>query len=130
MAPSKLIAGLIGPALVAAGFALLVNRQVFPEMMTQLSQNYAVIFLSGILSLVAGIAIVRVHNIWTGGWPVIITIFGWLLILGGLVRMWFPQKASNIAASFSNDPPFLLVAGVIVLLIGAFLSFKAYGSTT
>jgi F0F1-type ATP synthase membrane subunit a len=130
MATSKLIAGLIGPALVAAGIALLVNRQVFPEMMTQLSQNYAVIFLSGILSLVAGIAIVRVHNIWTGGWPVIITIFGWLLILGGLVRMWFPQKASNIAASFSNDPPFLLVAGVIVLLIGAFLSFKAYGSTT
>jgi hypothetical protein len=128
MAPTKLIAGLIGPLMVALGIAMLANRQVFPEMAAQLAQNYAVIFISGILSLLAGVAIVRVHNVWTGDWSVIITILGWLLILGGLVRMWFPQKASDIAKSFGDDPTLLLVGGIIILAIGAFLSFKAYSA--
>ena len=92
MAPTKLIAGLIGPLMAAIGIAMLLNRQAFPEMVSQLAQNYAIIFLSGALSLLAGVAIVRVHNVWTGGWPVIITILGWLLIVGGLARMWCPQE--------------------------------------
>lgn len=129
MAPTRLIAGLTGPLMIAMGIAMLLNRQMFPEMVTQLAQNYAIIFLSGILSLLAGVAIVRVHNVWTGGWPVIITILGWLLIVGGLARMWFPHRASEIAASFGENPTFLLVAGVVILALGAFLSFKAYGET-
>ena len=69
MAPTRLIAGLTGPLMVAMGIAMLLNRQMFPEMITQVAQNYAIIFLSGALSLLAGVAIVRVHNVWTGGWP-------------------------------------------------------------
>ena len=129
MAPTKLIAGLIGPVMVAIGIAMLLNRQAFPEMVTQVAQNYAIIFLSGALSLLAGVAIVRVHNVWTGGWPVIVTILGWLLIVGGVARMWCPQKASEIATTFGNDPTLLLVAGAVLLALGAFLSFKAYGTT-
>jgi uncharacterized protein YjeT (DUF2065 family) len=129
MAPTKLIAGLIGPLMAAIGIAMLLNRQAFPEMITQVAQNYAIIFLSGALSLLAGVAIVRVHNVWTGGWPVIITILGWLLIVGGLARMWCPKKASEIATTFGSDPTLLLVSGVVLLALGAFLSFKAYGKT-
>jgi uncharacterized protein YjeT (DUF2065 family) len=129
MAPTKLIAGLIGPLMAAIGIAMLLNRQAFPEMITQVAQNYAIIFLSGALSLLAGVAIVRVHNVWTGGWPVIVTILGWLLIVGGLARMWCPKKASEIATTFGSDPTLLLVSGVVLLALGAFLSFKAYGKT-
>jgi hypothetical protein len=127
--PTKVIAGFIGPPMAAIGIAMLVNRQMFPEMAAQLAQNYAVIFLSGILSLLAGIAIVRVHNVWSGGWPVIVTVLGWLLIAGGLARMWAPQMAAPIAESFSGEPTLLLLAGIVILGLGAFLSFKAYGPT-
>jgi hypothetical protein len=129
MAPTKLIAGFIGPLMAAIGIALLVNRQMFPEMAAQLAQNYAIIFLSGILSLLAGIAIVRVHNVWNRGWPVIVTVLGWLLIVGGLARMWLPQMAVRIAESFSGEPTLLPLAGIVIFGLGVFLSFKAYGST-
>ena len=129
MAPTKLIAGLIGPLMAAMGIAMLLNRQAFPEMITQVAQNYAIIFLSGALSLLAGVAIVRVHNVWTGGWPVVVTILGWLLIVGGLARMWCPKKASEFATTFGSDPTLLLVSGGVLLALGAFLSFKAYGKT-
>ena len=34
----------------------------------------------------AGLAIVLVHNVWTFDWRVIITILGWLAVLGGIFR--------------------------------------------
>jgi hypothetical protein len=43
------------------------------------------IFLSGILLFVAGVAILRSHNVWTGGWPVVVTVLGWLALLDALI---------------------------------------------
>ena len=128
MTHSKLIAALIGPVLTAMGIAMLVNHSRFPAMIGQLAQDQGLIFLTGILSLLGGLAIVRVHNIWTGGWPVIITVLGWLAILGGLVRMWFPHKAAMIAETFAGNSTALIVGGLLVLVLGAFLTYKAFGS--
>jgi hypothetical protein len=130
MAHSKLIAGFIGPLMVAIGIAMLFNRGLFPAMIGQIAKDYGLIFLSGILSLIAGIAIVRVHNVWTGGWRIIVTVLGWLAIVGGLVRMWLPQRAAPIAESLGGNATALLIMGLIVLALGAFLSFKAYLSDT
>ena len=130
MAHSKLIAGFIGPVLAAMGVAMLVNREMFPVIIDQISHDYGLILLSGILSLLAGIAIVRVHNVWSGGWQVIVTLFGWLAIVGGLARMWMPQMAGPIANSFTARPGSALIAGAVLVALGGFLSYKAYGPET
>jgi hypothetical protein len=124
---SRLIAGFIGPLLAAIGIAMVFNRSLFPALISQLAQSYGLIFLSGILSLLAGIAIVRVHNVWSGGWRIVVTLFGWLAILGGLARMWAPQLAAPIADTFAADTTGFLIGGIVVLALGAFLSYKAYG---
>jgi hypothetical protein len=129
MAPTKLIAGLMGPLFLAMGVALLLNRDLFPAIAGQLSQNYAVVFIAGAIALVAGVAIVRVHNIWSGGWPVIVTVLGWLAIGGGLARMWVPQLAGPITEAIAGNPATLLSAGIVVLALGAFLTLKSYGSS-
>jgi len=127
---SKLIAGLVGPVLAAIGIAMLFNRGHFAGMIGQLAQNQGLIFLSGILSLLGGLAILRVQNAWTGGWPVIITVLGWLAIIGGLVRMWLPHMAAPIAEKFAGNSTALLVGGLLVLALGAFLTYKAFGRDT
>jgi hypothetical protein len=130
VANSKLIAGFMGPLLVAMGAAMLLNRDLFPAMIGQIAQSYALIFLSGILSLLAGIAVVRVHNVWTGGWRIVVTVLGWLAIVGGLARMWFPQLAAPVAATLGDSATGLVVGGLVVLALGAFLSYKSYMSDT
>ena len=59
MANSKQIAGLLGPTLVA----MLVSE--FPLVQPHLydSQIPPVVYLSGVLMFVAGLAVVRVHNL-------------------------------------------------------------------
>jgi hypothetical protein len=48
MTTSKMIAGLMGPTLVAIAAAMLVNFASFPELAEQISRDPGVIFLSGI----------------------------------------------------------------------------------
>ena len=129
VAHSRLIAGFIGPLLAAMGVAMLVNRELFPVIIDQISHDYGLIIVSGMLSLLAGIAIVRVHNIWSG-WQAIVTVLGWLAIAGGLARMWMPQMAGPFADSIAGRPAVLLIAAVVLLALGGFLSYKAYGPDT
>lgn len=123
---SKLIAGLAGPALMAIGVGALVNRHVMERMAGELASNTALVFIAGLLSLVAGLAIVRVHNIWSGGWQVVVTVLGWLAIIGGLVRMWLPDLAAPIAATVTSRPELIVAAGFVNLALGTFLTLKAY----
>jgi hypothetical protein len=123
---SKSIAGLVGPLLLAIGIAILFNREMFPAMVAQLGQDIALIFLSGAILLVCGVAIVRVHNIWSGGWPVLVTALGWIAAAGGVVRMLFPRELAAIAVTVSANPTTVILAAAVLAAVGAFLSAKSY----
>ncbi|MFL5265256.1 MAG: hypothetical protein ACJ8AH_01465 [Stellaceae bacterium] len=126
MTISKMIAGLIGPTLVAIAAGMLVNLGSFPALAEQISRDPGLIFVSGILLFVAGLAILRAHNIWAGGWPVLVTVLGWLAVLGGLLRMLFPTQLAAIAAAVGGSTGWIIVGAVVLLVVGAFLSFKGY----
>jgi hypothetical protein len=122
---SKTIAGLMGPTLLAMGIGMLLNLGSFAIMVEQVAHDIALIFFSGVLLLVAGLAIVRSHNIWTG-WPVLVTVLGWLAIIGGVARLFFPIQLAAVAANMGQHQGFLIIAAIILFLLGGFLSFKAY----
>jgi len=126
MTTSKMIAGLMGPTLAAIALAMLFKFDSIPELAEQVSRDPALIFLSGVLLFVAGLAIVRAHNIWTLDWPVLVTILGWLAIVGGLVRILFPSRLAEIATDLGDRPGLIIGLSVAILLIGGFLSFKGY----
>ncbi|MDJ1467590.1 hypothetical protein QNI19_18635 [Cytophagaceae bacterium DM2B3-1] len=118
MHKSKSLAGIIGPTLIVmvASELKLWNPTLYDDQIVPL------IYLSGVLFFVAGLAIVRSHNIWVLHWPVVITLLGWLGMALGLLRMFFPQAYQG---NFSNDISAMVVE-IILISIGFFLSFKAY----
>ena len=84
MAISRQLGGLLGPAIAVI---LLCE---FPLIQPHLydAQTPPVIYLSGIIMFVAGLAVVRAHHVWEKNWTVLITLAGWFLLLLGLVRMF------------------------------------------
>ena len=70
--------GLIGPLLVVLAIGLLTRQDSWRAMANDFIASRPLVFLSGFLTLLGGLALVNTHNVWEGGWPVIITIFGWL----------------------------------------------------
>ena len=64
MAASVLIARLIGPILLVAAVAMLVDLKDMQKMARDFLENRSLIFLSGFLTMLAGLAIANNHNIW------------------------------------------------------------------
>ena len=126
METSLFIAKLIGPMLLVIGAALLINRDHMREMATDFLEHRGLIFLAGVLTLFGGLAIVLTHNVWEAGWPVAITILGWLLVVGGAFRILFPDSVKSIGQSMLDKPGLLTATGVVEGLIGAWLCYVSY----
>jgi uncharacterized protein YjeT (DUF2065 family) len=126
METSFFLAKLIGPVLIVIGLGLLVKQTDFREMATDFLASRAMIFLSGLLTLVAGLAIVLAHNIWEFNWPVIITILGWLSVGGGVFRILFPDSVQSMGKSMLSKPTMMTVSGAIQILLGLWLCYIGY----
>ena len=98
MVYSELLAGPLGPVLATIGLAMLTNRRSLEAMAGQVPASLPVVFLAGLLLLVAGLSIVRVHNLWVADWRVIVTLAGWFSVFGGLVRMLVPEQSAAQSA--------------------------------
>jgi hypothetical protein len=128
MSHTKTIAGLIGPTLAAIGLALLARPGQFVGMTDELLESTALIFMSGVILLTLGVAIVRVHNVWTLDWPLLVTAFGWLAILAGLARILAPAELSALAIGVMSNATAVMAGGVVTLVVGAaylFIAFRA-----
>ena len=84
------------------------------------------ILISGVLAMVAGLSIVNTHNVWVLDWPVIVTLFGWALVLGGFFRIVVPRVVHDVGGAMVGHPIITIIAGTIWGSIGAFLTFKGY----
>lgn len=120
MDKSRQIAAILGPALGA----MLVAE--FPLVQPHLydTQIPPVVYLSGVLMFVAGLAIVRTHNIWVRSWPVLVTLTGWFLLLLGLIRMFAAGQYRQASASTSSAI-FMVLEGIL-LVIALVLTFQGY----
>lgn len=123
---SKTIAALLGPTLVASAAMVLANREAMPGLIEEMARTPMLIVLSGYAAFVPGLAIVYFHNRWRGGWPVLVTVFGWLSLVVGLIRMTFPTRLAAIMSHAGSSLPVALpIIGALFLLAGGFLTFKA-----
>jgi hypothetical protein len=128
MTTSKTIAALLGPTLVASAISILANIGTAQTIVGDLSQSPALVLIAGYAAFVPGLAIVYFHNRWTGGWPVLVTLMGWLSLVVGFLRIVFPTQIAAMATKIAPSATgFFPVIAVVFLAIGGFLSFKAYG---
>ncbi len=78
------------------------------------------VYLNGVLLFVAGLAIVRTHNVWVRAWPVLVTVLGWVALAIGLLRMFAPQ-APQLGPSVSTYAVVFLL-----FLLGAVLTLQGF----
>ena len=117
---SKRVAALVGPTIVA------MVASEFPLVQPHLydAQIPPVVYLSGVLMFVGGLAIVRAHNSWVRDWTVLVTLSGWFFLALGLFRMFaaghYQRGSANTSAA-----AFMVLEGILFIL-GLFMTFKAY----
>lgn len=120
MPNSKRIAALVGPTIVA----MVVSE--FPLVQPHLydAQIPPVVYLSGVLMFVGGLAIVRAHNHWVRNWTVLVTLSGWFFLGLGLFRM-FGAGLYQRGSAQTSATVFMVLEGAL-LVLGLIMTFQAY----
>jgi hypothetical protein len=125
MSTSVFIARLIGPVMLVIGLAVLANQRAFREMADEFLRSRALLFLSGLIIMPIGLAIVLVHNIWAADGRVMITLFGWVNLIGGALRLCAPEYVMQSGRAMLKRPHFITIAAAFWIVAG--LLFCLFG---
>jgi hypothetical protein len=126
VAASIFLAKLIGPLALALGLGVLLNREAARAVLQQFISNPAILFLAGLITFPAGLAVILTHNVWVADWPVIITIVGWLTAISGAIRIVAPQQAILYGRRAYERPNGTVFGAAIWLVLGVVLIFFGY----
>jgi hypothetical protein len=120
---------LIGVFLLVLATAEASQGSVFAASMIALAGSPALLLLSGMLTLLAGLAIVLAHNVWRGGaLAVVVTVFGWLLLIKGAALVVVPAGRWGDMVAASRFADLHAWYGIVPLLLGAYLAFAGFGA--
>ncbi len=125
METSIYLAKLMGPIYFVIGLGVLINPAYFRSVAREVAASPALLYLTAVFALVAGGLIVILNNVWSG-WPIVITILGWLAILKGTVRILAPTRSTEMINRFIANPNFETATGLVALALGAYLTAMGF----
>jgi hypothetical protein len=126
MQTSAFLAQLIGPLLLVMGVGMAANADSYRDMAREFLASRALIYIAGLLAFVPGLAIVLVHNVWAFDWRVIITLLGWLAVIGGIFRLVAPAQVQAMGSAMLARQGWLMGGGIAVAALGAVLTLVGY----
>lgn len=130
MSTSRYIARLMGPVLLIIGIGMvmgmLTEGDAYSSLLKEFIGSRALIFVTGILVLVAGVAIVNAHNVWEPDWRLVITVLGWLFILRGFMNLVFPETVQTLGDRMIASRAGVLAGAAVTIVLGAILSIMGY----
>ena len=126
MVMSIFLAKLIGLLYLLIGFGVFINKGYYKEVFEKMLKNEVFAFFGGVLSFVAGCAIISAHNLWVGDWTLIITLFGWAAVIKGALLLLVPRFQLSMAKSVMKSEFYLNLTGVICVVIGLILCYFGF----
>jgi len=120
----------MGPILLVIGigmaFGLMMEGAGYSNVLKEFIANRALIFLTGVLALLAGVAILNVHNVWVPDWRVIVTVLGWLLVLRGIMLLVFPLTVQVFGDRVATSEAGVTAGAALTFVLGAILCVMGY----
>ena len=123
---------LIGLYCILVALAMITRKQATLEAVTAVLRDPSMMFVLGAITLVAGLAMVLAHNIWSGGaLTVIVTLVGWITLVKSLFLLFLPPEVE--AGFFLRQlhyPELFYLYGAISLVLGIYLTYGGFKSTS
>jgi hypothetical protein len=126
MVTSTYLARLIGPALAVVGLAMLLHPGQYLAVVADMLRSPALLYLASAIGLLAGLALVLAHNVWTADWRVLLTLLGWISIVDSASWLLLRDAVERLWSPLIGSPQLPLWGGALTLLLGAVLSYFGY----
>jgi hypothetical protein len=129
METTIMTARLLALLYVSIGVGLLISRAHYQAVYRAFFDNPALAYLGGLIALFIGFVIVSIHNEWDPGWPLLVTVFGWVVMIKGVILLAFPRVLLGLGQRLMGKAQFMVWEGVFALGLGlvfAYLGFWHY----
>lgn len=122
---SEIVSAVISWMLLGLGLSYVFQAAQWTRLAKEAMDNPYRYFPLILFIFVVGLTVVKTHNIWTFGWPVVITLLGWSMAIKGFAFLIFPQAMKKFAGwSEKFMQGYIRVSGIILALIGAILVYQ------
>jgi hypothetical protein len=101
---------------------LFIRPKVLHDVKRLIVENRAFGLAYGLMSLILGITSVLLHNVWELNWHVVITIFGWLALVKGIIVLAWPEISKNTRYEtrvLTTRIALVVVSGLAAWMLGA-----------
>ena len=130
MDTSRYIARLRGPLMLVIGIGMtagmFVEGESYSSLMKKFIGSRALIFITGVLALLAGLIVVNAHNLWVPDWRVLITALGWLATFRGVMNLVFPALVQTMGDRLVASHAGVVAGAAFMIVLGAILSIMGY----
>jgi hypothetical protein len=132
MSPRTLfLSRLIGLYCILIALSMITRKQATLESVTTLLHDPSMMFVLGAITLIAGLAMVLMHNIWSGGaLVVIVTLVGWMTLIKSISFLFLPTdvNAEFFLRQLHYQTLFYLY-GTFLLVLGIYLTCGGFRVT-
>lgn len=115
----------IGLWLFFVGLAMVVHQARFKKLMLDSLNHPALMNFAGFVALGLGLLIVVSHNIWVSAWPVLVTLFGWILLFQGVMRIFWPESFAKMMKDLMAKSGYTVMSWVW-LIVGLYLIWVGF----
>lgn len=113
-ARTRAFARVMGPYLVIAPGIIMLRAPEMGALASDFFKSDLAVWFTGAGLLFAGLMIIAFHQYWSSVAAVLISLFGWILALRGVVLMAAPDLYERAAASMDAAPLVRVIFGIII----------------
>jgi len=124
-ARTRAFARVIGPWVVIVPCIIVLRASGMAALATDFFKNDLFVWFAGALLLFAGLLIIAFHQYWSSVAAVMISLFGWILALRGLVLMAASELHEHAATAMVAISVVRLIFGVLIV-VGLYLTYVGW----
>ncbi|UCG56096.1 MAG: hypothetical protein JSU70_14630 [Phycisphaerales bacterium] len=111
---------------IAVGIGILINPEFYKKLLEDFVEDAPFLYLGGIAALVAGYLILAFHGAWTMDLSVVITIFGWIALIKGILILVQPNIMIALSKAMTKNKSILRIWAVVAIVLGPAFSFLGF----
>ncbi|MBN2096295.1 hypothetical protein JW752_02735 [Candidatus Peregrinibacteria bacterium] len=122
---SIFLARIIGIVYVVVGLSVFLNAKYYQKLLPEVVKNTIWMLTMGLIGLVVCFIWVLKHNVWEG-WPLLITLFGWIGLVKSAYMLLFPEWTKRMNLAFMKWVHVRAWWGGVGLFVGLLFSYFGF----
>ena len=123
------LAQVYGLGSLILGVSVLFKKNAFIEMVDGIVTNRALTYAVGVTTVFLGLLAVLSHNIWDQGTlPLMVTLFGWAVLLKGINAMFASHAAMTKYVRVFKFGRLYWLYALIIIVIGAYFTIAGFAA--